>query len=55
MAEIATMTERMVAKAKGYDGGTIPGDYATLAAPCPTIVLIRFIEPSPYTLTSPTW
>ena len=35
MAEIATMTERMVAKAKGYDGGTIPGDYATLQAPCP--------------------
>ena len=35
MAEIATMTERMVAKAKGYDGGTIPGDYATLSAPCP--------------------
>ena len=35
MAEIATMTERMVAKAKGYDKDTIPGDYATLAAPCP--------------------
>ncbi len=35
MAEIATMTERMVAKAKGYDRDTIPGDYATLAAPCP--------------------
>ncbi len=35
MAEIASMTERMVAKAKGYDGGTIPGDYATLQAPCP--------------------
>ena len=35
MAEIAAMTERMVAKAKGYDGGTIPGDYATLAARCP--------------------
>ena len=35
MAEIAAMTERMVAKAKGYDKETIPGDYATLAAPCP--------------------
>ena len=35
MAEIATMTERMVAKAKGYDKDTIPGDYATLSASCP--------------------
>ena len=35
MAEIAAMTERMVAKAKGYDKDTIPGDYATLNAPCP--------------------
>ena len=35
MAEIATMTERMVAKAKGYDKDSIPGDYATLTAPCP--------------------
>ena len=35
MAEIATMTERMVAKAKGYDKDSIPGDYATLNAPCP--------------------
>ncbi|NML86309.1 DNA topoisomerase III, partial [Polaromonas sp.] len=35
MAEIATMTERLVAKAKGYDRDTIPGDYATLQAPCP--------------------
>ncbi len=35
MAEIAAMTERLVAKAKGYDKDTIPGDYATLAAPCP--------------------
>ena len=36
MAEIAAMTERMVKKAKEYDRETIPGDYATLAAPCPT-------------------
>ncbi len=35
MAEIAAMTERMVNKAKGYDKDTIPGDYATLTAPCP--------------------
>ncbi|CAM3935923.1 DNA topoisomerase III [Roseateles saccharophilus] len=35
MAEIAAMTEKMVAKAKGYDRDTIPGDYATLKAPCP--------------------
>ena len=35
MAEIATMTERMVKKAKEYDRDTIPGDYATLVAPCP--------------------
>jgi DNA topoisomerase-3 len=35
MAEIATMTERLVNKAKGYDKDTIPGDYATLQAPCP--------------------
>ncbi|MFG6464610.1 DNA topoisomerase III [Roseateles sp. DXS20W] len=35
MAEIAAMTEKMVAKAKGYDRDTIPGDYATLKVPCP--------------------
>ena len=35
MQEIAAMTERMVKKAKEYDRDTIPGDYATLAAPCP--------------------
>ncbi len=35
MAEIATMTERLVAKAKGYDRDSIPGDYATLQTPCP--------------------
>ncbi len=35
MAEIAAMTERMVQKAKEYDRDTIPGDYATLTAPCP--------------------
>jgi DNA topoisomerase-3 len=35
MAEIAAMTEHMVKKAKEYDRDTIPGDYATLVAPCP--------------------
>jgi DNA topoisomerase-3 len=35
MADIAVMTERLVNKAKGYDKDTIPGDYATLTAPCP--------------------
>ena len=35
MAEITSMTERMVRKAKEYDGDTIPGDYATLQTPCP--------------------
>jgi DNA topoisomerase-3 len=35
MSEIAAMTERMVKKAKEYDRDTIPGDYATLHAPCP--------------------
>jgi DNA topoisomerase-3 len=35
MAEITAMTERMVAKAKGYDKDSIPGDYATLTTPCP--------------------
>jgi DNA topoisomerase-3 len=35
MAEIAAMTKNLVEKAKGYDKDTIPGDYATLSAPCP--------------------
>ena len=35
MAEIAAMTEHIVKKAKEYDRDTIPGDYATLSAPCP--------------------
>ena len=35
MAEIAAMTQRIVAKAKEYDRDTIPGDYATLKTPCP--------------------
>ena len=35
MAEIAKMAEHIVRKAKEYDRDTIPGDYATLATPCP--------------------
>lgn len=35
MGEIAQMAERIVKKAKEYDRDTIPGDYATLATPCP--------------------
>ncbi len=35
MVEIAQMAERIVKKAKEYDRDTIPGDYATLATPCP--------------------
>ncbi|MBT9499757.1 MAG: DNA topoisomerase III [Burkholderiaceae bacterium] len=35
MAEIAAIAERVVQKAKEYDRDTIPGDYATLKAPCP--------------------
>lgn len=35
MREIAQMTEHIVKKAKEYDRDTIPGDYATLSAPCP--------------------
>ena len=36
MGEIAKMAERIVKKAKEYDRDTIPGDYATLQAPCPS-------------------
>ena len=35
MKQIAEMAERIVKKAKEYDRDTIPGDYATLAVPCP--------------------
>ncbi len=35
MRDIAAMTERIVRKAKEYDRDTVPGDYATLATPCP--------------------
>jgi len=35
MREIAQMTQIIVKRAKEYDNETIPGDYATLQAPCP--------------------
>ncbi|ACB32504.1 DNA topoisomerase III [Leptothrix cholodnii SP-6] len=35
MHGIADMAQRIVKKAKEYDRDTIPGDYATLKAPCP--------------------
>ncbi|WP_460566007.1 DNA topoisomerase III [Hydrogenophaga aquatica] len=35
MREIAEMTEHIVRKAKEYDRDTVPGNYATLATPCP--------------------
>jgi DNA topoisomerase-3 len=35
MQGIADMASRIVKKAKEYDRDTIPGDYATLHAPCP--------------------
>jgi len=35
MREIAEMTKRIVKHAKEYDRDTVPGDFATLAIPCP--------------------
>ncbi|HVO07612.1 MAG TPA: DNA topoisomerase III [Burkholderiaceae bacterium] len=35
MKDVSAMAERIVRKAKEYDRDTIPGDYATLATPCP--------------------
>ena len=35
MKEIATITERIVNRAKEYNNETIPGDYSTLQTPCP--------------------
>ncbi|MDZ7938427.1 MAG: DNA topoisomerase III [Rhodoferax sp.] len=53
MAEIASMTERMVKKAKEYDRDTIPGDYATLAAPCPNCGGVVKENYRRYTCTGP--
>jgi DNA topoisomerase-3 len=35
MREIAEMTRQIVERAKNYASDTVPGDYATLATPCP--------------------
>jgi len=35
MRDIVKMTQHIVAQAKNFDGDTIPGDFATLAARCP--------------------
>jgi DNA topoisomerase-3 len=35
MREIVGMTKHIVAQAKNYESDTIPGDFATLAVPCP--------------------
>ncbi len=35
MHEIAAMTEAIVRRAKEFDRDSVPGDYATLATPCP--------------------
>lgn len=35
MRDIATMTQRIVERAKSYESDTVPGDYATLSTPCP--------------------
>jgi DNA topoisomerase-3 len=35
MKEIAAMTRRIVERAKSHESDTVPGDFATLAVPCP--------------------
>ncbi len=35
MREIAAMAKRIVDAAKGFESDTVPGDFATLAVPCP--------------------
>jgi DNA topoisomerase-3 len=35
MQEIAEATREMVAKAKGFESDTVPGDFGTLTVPCP--------------------
>jgi DNA topoisomerase-3 len=35
MRDIVKMTRHIVAQAKNYESDTIPGDFATLSAPCP--------------------
>ena len=40
MREIAQMTQIIVKRAKEYNNDTIPGDYATLSAPCPNCAAV---------------
>ena len=35
MTAIAAMTKQIVERARNYESDTVPGDYATLATPCP--------------------
>jgi len=53
MQEIAAMTERIVKKANEYDRDTIPGDYATLATPCPNCGGVVKENYRRYTCTGP--
>ena len=53
MAEIAAMTEHIVKKAKEYDRDTVPGDYATLATPCPNCGGVVKENYRRYTCTGP--
>ena len=53
MAEIAKMAERIVKKAKEYDRDTIPGDYVTLATPCPNCGGVVKENYRRYTCTGP--
>ncbi len=54
MAEIAKMAQRIVKKAKEYDRDTIPGDYATLATPCPKCAGVVKENYRRFTCTGPT-
>ena len=36
MDDIAAMTRQIVERARNYEAETVPGDYATLATPCPS-------------------
>jgi DNA topoisomerase-3 len=53
MHEIAEMTRHIVKKAKEYDHETVPGDYATLATPCPNCGGVVKENYRRYTCTGP--
>ncbi len=48
MRDIATMTSRIVERAKSYESDTVPGDYATLRTPCPKCGAGVFEQPMAY-------